>query len=516
MPIFIKNADSLHKGYGTVIPGAAQVEPEDLHDPLNHLADSTEKWDVIFHESLNSIQRLLSTRDCLSALAKCAMLAVFNERRQIENCVSSSEPDRLFPLLRQPHIEFLYALCLMQPSPSKLVPTSPRNMTRIMNDTVKCIHSFLKKQPEKYPNDAEKEYVLSAVRAQTVHYRNIYSQQDCDLVVRTILLPLDEHSTRELGFRLSEAFLFLRAIAEHIEKKLHVLLGHVIAGKDAPSESAAIAEIDYFCDLSPLAKRSWSLLKRRSRDLNGLRAAAFQLSEFCYRWAYTVELEELGKDFKNLDVAFLERVSIQPGTLQKEDPERFLMANPIWRRPYVLVEKNVIFAPLPMLCYSFPFLIIEELIGQNGALRASYFNARAKSLEKLIHTHLQSAMPTARVYSNVSWREEESDILYENDIVAEIGNSIFLFEAKAGRLDEVGRRGGELSLKKDFRDLFVLPGKQASRLARYLNTQGSKATLWSRDTGSRIALNLDTPKVVYKFSIWCDQARLVEGEWSMR
>ena len=383
--------------------------------------------------------------------------------------------------------------------------------------TVTCIHSFLQKQPTKYPHDAEKEHVLSTVRAQTVHYRNIFSKQDCQVVVRTILLSLDEQSARELGFRLSEAFSFLQAIATHIEKKLHVLLGHVIAGNNAPSESAAFAEIDYFCDLSPLAKRSWSLLKTRSRDLNGLRAVAFQLSEFCYRWAYTVELAELRKDFKNLDLAFLERVSMQVGTLQNVDPERFLMANPIWRRPYVLLEENAIFSPLPMLCYSFPFLIIEELIGQNEALRASYFDARAKSLEKMIHTHVQIAMPSARVYSNVSWREEESGILYENDIVAEIGNSIFLFEAKSGRLDEVGRRGGELSLKRDFRDLFISPGQQASRLARYLNTQGSKATLWSKDTESRVSLNLDTPKIVYKFSICIEHfAQLTSAKHNAR
>ena len=501
MAIFVKNADGAYKGYGTAIPGAALVDPGYLHDPLNDLADSPELWDALFHESLSSVQRLLSSRDCLSALAKCAMLGALNERRQIEDYAPSDQPDNLFHLLRQPHIEFLYALCLMQPSALRLIPTSPRNMTRIMNGTVKCVHSFLKKQPQRYPNDAEKEHVLSAVRAQTVHYRNIYSKEDCDLVVRTILLPLDDHSARELGFRLSEAFTFLQAIAAHIEKKLQIFLRHVIAGRDAPSESAAIAEIDYFCELSPLAKRSWSLLRRRSRDLNGLRAVAFQLSEFCYRWAYTVELEELRQGVENLDLSFLERISIQPGTLSKENPERFLMANPIWRRPYVLEGKDAIFAPLPMLCYSFPFLIIEQLIAQSETLRALYFDSRAKSLEGLIRTYVQTAMPSASVHSNVCWREEESGVLYENDIVAEVGNSIFLFEAKAGRLDEVSRRGGELSLKKDFRDLFVLPGEQASRLARYLNTHRSKATLWSKNTGARIALDLDTPKVVYKFSI---------------
>jgi hypothetical protein len=49
-------------------------------------------------------------------------------------------------------------------------------------------------------------------------------------------------------------------------------------------------------------------------------------------------------------------------------------------------------------------------------------------------------------------------------VVALIGNTIFLFEAKSGRLDEVARRGGELSLLRNFEELFVEPGQQARRL----------------------------------------------------
>ena len=398
-------------------------------------------------------------------------------------------------------MEFLYALCLMQACPLKKIPSSPRNTTKIINETVKCVHSFLHKQPPQYPNDADKEHVLRAVRAQTVHYRNIFSQNDCELVVSTILRAVDEQSTHELGFRLSEVFSFLCAIAEKIENNLQVLLTHVIAAKDAPSESSAIDEIDYFCSLSPLAKRSWSLWKNHCSGLNHFRFVAFQLSEFCYKWAYTIELTEFRNDFPSLDFSFLDKISFHPGELEDEDPERFLLANPIWRKPYLVLDNNVIFAPLPMICYSFPFLIMEQIIDQNKSLRASYFDARAKSLENLIQTLVQDGMPSARVYSNVSWRDECSGIVYENDIVAETGNSIFLFEAKSGRLNQVSRRGGELSLRRDVSDLFVLPGEQASRLARHLNTRGRKAKLWSKDTGERIELDLDTPKVVHKFSI---------------
>jgi hypothetical protein len=99
------------------------------------------------------------------------------------------------------------------------------------------------------------------------------------------------------------------------------------------------------------------------------------------------------------------------------------------------------------------------------------------------------------------WRDDASGTLYENDVVAIIGNTIFLFEAKSGKLDDVARRGGEQSLMRNFKELFVEPGKQARRLENYLNSKGVDAKLWIKDTDEMVLLELDKPKVVHKFSV---------------
>ena len=91
------------------------------------------------------------------------------------------------------------------------------------------------------------------------------------------------------------------------------------------------------------------------------------------------------------------------------------------------------------------------------------------------------------------WRDSASGTLYENDVVAIVGNTVFLFEAKSGKLDDVARRGGELSLLRNFKELFVEPGKQARRLESYINTKGKDARLWMKDTGGAISLDLDKP-----------------------
>ena len=157
--------------------------------------------------------------------------------------------------------------------------------------------------------------------------------------------------------------------------------------------------------------------------------------------------------------------------------------------------------PLPNLFYGFPFQIFEQFLEGHPALEQAYSAARAKFLEDTIASHVATGMPSAKTYQKVMWRDEASGTLYENDVVAVIGNTIFVFEAKSGRLDDVARRGGELSLLRNFKELFVDPGEQATRLKNYLNTRGKEARLWIGGSKETVHLDLDKPKIVHKFSI---------------
>jgi hypothetical protein len=195
------------------------------------------------------------------------------------------------------------------------------------------------------------------------------------------------------------------------------------------------------------------------------------------------------------------RISIRPGELASSDPEHFFMNNPVWRRPFVALDQHTLFLPLPSLFYGFPFQILEQVIEGRPSLEQAYSKARATFLENTIERHISTGMPSAKTYQKVMWSDETSETLYENDVLALIGNTIFMFEAKSGKLDDVARRGGELSLIRNFRELFVEPGEQARRLETYLNTKGKDARLWVKDTNEIVHLDLDKPKVVHKFSV---------------
>jgi hypothetical protein len=110
-------------------------------------------------------------------------------------------------------------------------------------------------------------------------------------------------------------------------------------------------------------------------------------------------------------------------------------------------------------------------------------------------------MPSAAIYRGVAWDDPDTGQTWENDVVAVVGNFIFIFEAKSGWIKDASRRGGTLSLRKNFKELFVEPGEQSGRLENYLNTQQRTAQLHLKGTTQPVDLRLDNPKVVFTFSI---------------
>lgn len=229
--------------------------------------------------------------------------------------------------------------------------------------------------------------------------------------------------------------------------------------------------------------------------------AAFQMSEFAHPWIYTLTRTDLDAAFSPPIVEVLCSLAIRPSSLSEINPEHIYLNNPIWRRPYVLLDDGNLFAPLPHLIVSFPFVILESLMEGHRTLESAYESARSDYLEEAITSLVTIAMPSASVYRGVAWDDPDTGQVWENDVVAVVGNFIFIFEAKSGRIKDAARRGGSLSLRKNFNELFVQPGVQSGRLQNYLDTRQKSARLRLKATGQPIDLNLDKPKVVFTFSI---------------
>jgi hypothetical protein len=356
-------------------------------------------------------------------------------------------------------------------------------------------------QQTRYAETDERALLIRKIRLQTTYQRNSFLKSDCETVVPAILRRFDDLAEQETGFRFWQMYAALLAVVEKIRHRQIIFLDHWPQAREAETEAEVISQIEFYCSISNVVRRAWSLSERHCKSIDALKWAAFQLSQLCKSWIFTLPKAELRQELGDRTVEFFERISYKPGDLANASIEHLFLNNPIWHRPLVSVDEHTFFLPTPSLIYSFPLEIFEPFMPPASDLGRVYSQARSSYLEDTIGELISSAMPNARTYRHVVWDDPETGRTYENDVVALIGNAIFLFEAKSGRLDDAARRGAELRLLRNFKELFVEPGIQAARLEKYLNTKDQDAQLQVKDTGQLISLDLERPKTVHKFSI---------------
>lgn len=484
-----------------VIDGVDEARLDDLKHPFSELADTPEEWRAIFNNSLRSIRTFLAGHDGVEILAKCVQQAMAGLASRKENPRWVLEKYEPFELIEPAELEVIQSLFLMQTSPRRSVPASPGSIHRFLPEIPKCTYAFSRMQPIRYADNPEREFVISKIRLHTMLHRNLFVKEDCESIVHSIFRDIDGLTVKELGFAFSEIFAALIALAAKIEQRLNEYMDKAREGLQAKTEAEALKSIEFFCAVSPVAKRAWDKCRGRCSTLDHFRWGAFQLSELCHAWPYRLDTGELSRIFGEAAVSFFKSISLRPGELASANAEHFFMNNPVWRRPFIALDEQTLSLPLPSLFYGFPFQIFEQFLAGRPELEQAYASARARFLENTVKTYVSTGMPNARTYQKVMWRDSATGTVYENDVVALIGNTIFLFEAKSGKLDDVARRGGELSLMRNFKELFVEPSEQAQRLENYLNAKGKDAELWIKDTGEIVQLELSRPKVVHKFSI---------------
>lgn len=386
-------------------------------------------------------------------------------------------------------------------APFKVVPTSPGNFVRYWALMSRHIHGFIRKQPA-----TPGEFELSAevrrrARLQTLYYRNLFSREDCISTLLAVLSKLDQQSEAALGYRLSELFASMVKLAALVEGRIRVFGGNLNDLLHSPHREKVEAAIEFFSSSYPVAGRAWRYGETRFEDLEQLRLAGFQMSELSWPSAFTLTRATLEEQFPVAIVDALYDLSLAPGELKDTNPEHIYLKNPIWKKPYIRLPDGSLFAALPQLVFSFPFAIMEGLMADHEKLEVAYEDARADSLEQAIEALLSTAMPSATIYRGVVWDDPNTGKTWENDVVALLGNFIFVFEAKSGRIKDAARRGGDLSLRKNFKELFVEPGEQGWRLQNYLDTCRQTAAFRLRSDNSTLHFQLDRPKVVFRYSV---------------
>jgi hypothetical protein len=417
------------------------------------------------------------------------MMEIGSERRQNSD----------LPKLEQAHVEVLQAFIACSDCCRKAVPTSPRHFENFWTILSTHMTAFLRKQVN--PNDAEERHGQHRVKVHTLYFRNSFHKDDCVDLLLTLSTRLDPIAKRELGFLTSDLVKALLRVLEIVEAQIQQFLQRLRELLHSEDVSVVQSAANFFAEASPLAQKIWARFDTSKCDLPSFRAAAFQVSEMAQTWIYTLPEERLRREFSSEVIGALKALMLRPGELRDFNPEHIYLSNPVWSRPYLTTESGGLFAALPQLAVSFPFTILESVLEGSPSLRALYNDGRSALLEDNVFDVLRSAMPHAAVYRNVLWDDPASGKTYENDVVAILGNSIFLIEAKSGRLADAARRGGMLSIERNFKELFVEPAIQGARLQVHLDKHGSRASLRSKESKQPIDLHLERPKIVHTFSV---------------
>jgi hypothetical protein len=436
--------------------------------------------------NLDRLSRFVSARDPIS------LLSLFGRQYLIEATQGGRDQT---DSISQPELELLQTLALTISGWGK-VPTSPNNFERCHALATDCLHHYA---ATTQPMGDDPEAIFSSrVKIQSLFYRNSFSSEVGAIVVSEMLAKIDIPTETELGYRLSDlaaaAFDLLRLIGANIDN-FRNCIGAILRGdeverhiKEVGSNSVATSRV---------ISRTHGYLVANNWPSD----AAFQASEMGWSSVFTFTRKTLSDCYGRRVASALFDLAIRPGELANFELKRAFLGSPIRERPFVLLDDNHLFVPTPALIVSFIFDMLEYTIRNYPKLLDSYHRARANYLPEAIHNLVSEALPSAKMYREVVWHDPSSDARYENDVLAVLGHHVFIFEAKAGKLKPAARRGGLSSLKKNLKDLYIEPARQAARLENYLRSASMQPGMLVDRNGMPVEIDTGRPTIVRKFSV---------------
>lgn len=469
------------------IPGYGEVDIQPLGGDL--VGDEP---DAALSETQGRIIGFLEARNVIALLAKSG-------EQLLRELPSQGRLGPGLSGLEQVHVELLQAFALTV-GPGNAVPTSPKSIVRLWRLLQRNLAAYI--ASTKPSDEADTNAALARrIRLRTIYYRNIFSGADAMEVVPKLLSYMDVHARQQLGFPLSDFVRALYAIFLTIGERFAERLKHediLRSGFDIDGVINAMLQT------SPTAERMWRFGGACIATEEDRGMAGFQLAEMLCASLFTFDRIQLVDRFGTSITKALFSCALHFGDLTKTDLSRIYLDNPIWKRPFIALDSNTLFLPMPVLTVSFPFAIVEGLINGNEILPKVYSAARARYLEEDVERIVRCSLPSASVHRGVQWSDPETGASYENDVVAVLGTHVLIFEAKSGKLAAASRRGGLMSLRTNFTELFVEPGEQATRLEALLSKGPNGVQLVDRE-GEVVCIDAARPNVVHKFGVCFEQ-----------
>jgi hypothetical protein len=388
---------------------------------------------------------------------------------------------------QQSAVEWLQALALRIPEPEiRAVLESPPTgeillrANEILHESQKAYGLMRMGTKEHSPAGL----VSEMVRQQTAFVRNEGFPSQIRRLLAGLSKPLDDIFAQREGFKLSQVIDALYALPHLVQARLNEdrRFRHQLFAKrkrrDMIEAFARAHGLSVEQVIGTLAPDNGDLDSLRAEFMNWMDTRNFRL--FFFDREMFAGLLPPGMP-KTAAKGILDKVSIEFGELASCDPERLILENPVWTRPIIHLGNGRYFFPFVSLVQSFGLEMMERFIDpkhspRHADLWARYSNkVRGDYLEIRTFELLQKALPDAQIYRGLKWKDIDTQIDGESDVLVLFDTHALVFECKSGRLRASASRGEPGALSGGYWKAH----ERSSRSGRTLLRLPTK-TNWSR------------------------------------
>lgn len=380
------------------------------------------------------------------------------------------------------YLEILQALALSRPRSMSDKPMLDRatELRTLMHEVTNSFQLRSYDLPEGISDlENKKRFVLFLLQSETAAIRNpAYSHQSREYVKKLFTrLSTDFERIYKIDpKRLIDA---LYALVDRMEISLNLHL-HALANFRKEKTWQKVWEV--YVEEFPMAsndptdstegRRIWDLARGNLDEMKDTlhlysdlflpTVFAFTLDEFAELYGDSTKTEELRK--------ILDAWSYGFGDLKDEDPEHFILTNPVLKRPIVKLSDDAYFFPLTNIIGHILPMMMETLVRNEGDKAIGKYNkAKAGLLESEAYEHFRLRFPNAGIFRGSQWSDGTGSKVYENDLLLVIDRFAIVVECKSGAVDASARRGGEFRVVDTLKNLVVDAADQAGRFIRFLS-----------------------------------------------
>lgn len=428
-----------------------------------------------------------------------------------------TEDEPLFPQ----HLEFLQAFVLRYAEAEfESKPPGPDDY-QTLEETLKILsqsagfRDFEKIKPDQSTEQRAKLHLASTLRVETQAIRNWGYPRQMQRIVKDLFEPLSAAFKERIGSSVTDLITMFERIEELISNRA---TSHAQAVGDIWQQKtleevlrASVRATSVDIDESDFRAR----MREHGLNLEQVKSMLSHHLDLFLPRVFTLTLDDLIECHPAIRdhgvmAELIGRLTYRFGDLQKEDPDRFFVSNPVWKRPFVSTDAGYLFVNINV-CTAFLVEIVEGLIGDDVKLRSRYDRRRGVFLEEETAKQFRQAFPEAQHARRSTWADETSGKEFENDLTVVVDAYLFVVESKGGRLTEAARRGGEARIGRHVGELIVEGAQQAERFAQMLMHSPGVHRFPTKGGGENI---IDTSHVerVVRLSVTLDVLGLLATE----